>query len=132
MIDGKPKKPAKVQAAPDGEHPPDAATYRENEGINARIDRYVAEHPRDADYYKNMPSERLFRSVILLLAEREDNKQRMQQNLIKRLDRHPEIKEATMKAVESLPEDQKQKIMANVARSLPPAQTQTPTRSVST
>lgn len=131
MIDGKPKKPAKVKAAPDGEQSPDAATYRENQEVNARIDRYLSEHQRDADYYRNMPPERLLRSVILLLAEREDNKLRMQQNLIRRLDRHPEIKEATMKAVESLPEDQKQKIMANVARSLPPTQTQTPTRAVS-
>src|SRR5215210_108888 len=102
MIEGKSKKPARAKVSTDVQSDgTEAPTFRQNEEVNARIDRYIKEHARDAEYYRSMPHERLFRSVVLLLAEREDNKLRMQQNLIKRLDRHPEIKEATMKAVES-------------------------------
>jgi cellobiose phosphorylase len=104
--------------------------FRENADVNARIDAYIQNNPKEWSYIQTMPRERLERSLVLQSVQKEERIEKMRTSILKKLDENPELKEAYRTLVKNLPADQQEKAMASIAmRTMrtvaPPKQQQT-------
>lgn len=89
--------------------------FRENAEVNGKIDAYIAKNPKEWAYIKAMPRDRLERSLVLQSVQKQERKERMRTNILKKLDENPELKEAYRTLVKNLPAEQQEKAMAAVA-----------------
>lgn len=62
-----------------------------------------------------MSPECMARTVILQYVQKQERTDRIRENVLKKLDENPELKKAYQTLVKNLPEDQQEKIMANLA-----------------
>ncbi|MBK7998095.1 MAG: hypothetical protein IPK15_05035 [Verrucomicrobia bacterium] len=97
--------------------PTDQPTFRSNPEVDAKIDTYIKENPKYWAYVQAMPRERLERSVVLNEVRELDRQQRIRDGLLKQINRNPEMKRAYDLLVKDLPEDQKENVIAQIARS---------------
>ena len=108
MIKGKPK------TEPDNNNN-DAPQFRENPEINAKIDDYIKANPKRWDYIQAMSPERMARTIVLQDVQKQERTERIRSGVLKKLDENPELKKAYQTLVKNLPEDQQEKMMANIA-----------------
>jgi hypothetical protein len=108
--------------------PNETAKFRENSEVNAKIDSYIQNNPKEWAYIQSMSRERLERSLILQAIQKLDRRERMRAGILKKLDENPELKEAYRTLVKNLPADQQEKAMASIAartmRTIAPPQQQ--------
>src|SRR5436190_2156729 len=97
--------------------PADQPTFRTNPAVDAKIDAYIKDNPKYWAYVQAMPRERLERTVVLNEVRELDRQQRMREGLMKRIDSNPALKNAYETLVKDLPEDQKEGVIAQIARS---------------
>ena len=97
--------------------PPEPTTYRQNPEVDAKIDGYIKENPKYWAYVQAMPRERLERTVVLNEVRELDRQQRIREGVLKQINRNPELKRAYDLLVKDLPEDQKEGVIAQIARS---------------
>jgi len=97
--------------------PAEQPTFRSNPEVDAKIDAYIKENPKYWSYVQAMPRERLERSVVLNEVRELDRQQRMREGLMKRINANPALKNAYDTLVKDLPEDQKEGVIAQIARS---------------
>src|SRR5438309_7691580 len=97
--------------------PTDMPTFRTNPQVDAKIDAYIKENPKYWNYVQAMPRERLERTVVLNEVRELDRQQRMREGLMKRIDSNPALKNAYETLVKDLPDDQKEGVIAQIARS---------------
>jgi len=119
MLKGKPQS----QPANAGNPP---AQFRDNAEINAKIDAYIKNNPKEWAYIQSMPPERMARTIVLQAVNKVERQERIRTSVLRKLEENPELKAAYQTLVKNLPEDQQEKMMANLvmrtSRSLTPRQ----------
>ena len=109
MIKGKP------QTQPQAENNNGAPQFRENAEVNAKIDDYIKVNPKRWEYIQAMSPERMARTIVLQDVQKQERTERMRSGVLKKLDENPELKKAYQTLVKDLPEEQREKMMANIA-----------------
>ena len=108
--------------------------FRDNPEINAKIDAYIKNNPKEWAYIQSMPPERMARTIVLQAVNKQERTERMRSSVLRKLEENPELKQAYQTLVKNLPADQQEKMMANLAmrtsRSLTPKQTVRQTQKV--
>ena len=104
----------KAQTQPQGENG-NAPQFRDNPEINAKIDDYIKSNPKRWEYIKAMSPERMARTIVLNDLQKQERTERIRSSVLKKLDENPELKQAYQTLVKNLPEDQREKMMANLA-----------------
>src|ERR1043165_8673237 len=112
----KTKSPAPMSAGGNAA-PADTPTFRTNPEVDAKIDAYIKENPKYWTYVQAMPRDRLERTVVLNEVREVDRQQRIREGVLKQINRNPELKRAYDLLVKDLPEDQKEAVIAQIARS---------------
>jgi hypothetical protein len=97
--------------------PTDQPNFRSNPEVDAKIDAYIKDNPKYWSYVQAMPRERLERTVVLNEVRELDRQQRIREGVLKQIDRNPDLKRAYDLLVKDLPEDQKEGVIAQLARS---------------
>ena len=101
--------------------------FRENPQVNAKIDEYIKANPKHWEYIQTMTPERMARALVLNEVQKLNRQEKMQAGVMRKLDQNPEMKKALETAVNDLPEDQREKVMASMAlkamRAMAPRQT---------
>jgi hypothetical protein len=121
MLKGKPQsQPANAGNAP--------AQFRDNAEINAKIDAYIKNNPKEWAYIQSMPPDRMARTIVLQAINKQERQERIRTSVLRKLEESPELKAAYQTLVKNLPADQQEKMMANLvmrtSRTLTPRQTQ--------
>ncbi len=111
----KPKSSAPAGAGGDAA-PTDTPTFRTNPQVDAKIDTYIKENPKYWAYVQAMPRERLERTVVLNEVRELDRQQRIRDGVMKKIDANPALKRAYETLVKDLPDDQKDNVIAQLAR----------------
>ena len=111
MLKGKPK-PESGDAAQDGQQP----QFKENPQVNAKIDEYIKNNPKQWDFIQSMPPERMARALVLTEIQKEDRTQKMEKSIMRKLDENPEMKQSIQNMVKNMPEEQREKAMISIAR----------------
>jgi len=100
-----------------GANPPqNPPTYRVNPDVEAKIDAYIKDNPKHWAYIQGMPRDRLERTVALNEVRQIERQQRMREGLMQRINANPKLKEAYETLVKDVPEDQREEVMAQMAR----------------
>lgn len=114
-----PANPSGSDAAPGstaGAQPNDPPAYRSNPEVDARIDAHIKANPKFWAYVQQMPRERLERSVVLNEVRELERRERMREGTLKRIAADPSLKQAYDRLVKDLPEDQREAVIARLAR----------------
>jgi len=96
--------------------PADQPTFRSNPEVDAKIDAYIRDNPKYWAYIQAMPRDRIERTVVLNELREIDRQQRMREGVMKQINRNPEMKQAYDLLVKDLPEDQREGVIAQIAR----------------
>ncbi len=96
--------------------PTDTPNFRSNPEVDAKIDAYIKENPKYWAYVQAMPRDRLERTVVLNEVRQLDRQQRMREGILKQINRNPEMKRAYDLLVRDLPEEQREGVIAQLAR----------------
>ena len=112
----KPKTPAPPSVGGNAA-PTDQPTFRSNPEVDAKIDAHIKDNPKYWAYVQAMPRERLERTVVLNEVRELDRQQRILEGVLKQINRNPELKRAYDLLVKDLPEDQREGVIAQLARS---------------
>jgi hypothetical protein len=96
--------------------PTDTPTFRNNPEVDAKIDSYIQENPKYWAYVQAMPRDRLERTVVLNEVREIDRQQRIREGVLKQINQNPDLKRAYDVLVKDLPEDQKEGVVAQLAR----------------
>lgn len=113
MIKGKPKT--------DSETAPPASSqqqqpFKENPQVNARIDEFIKNNPKQWSYIQSLPRERLERSLILTEIQKQDRAEKMRAGVLRKLDANPEMKQSIEAMVKNMPAEQRERAMVSIAR----------------
>jgi hypothetical protein len=110
----------KTKSAPTGASganaPQTPPTYRVNPDVEAKIDTYIRDNPKHWAYIQGMPRDRLERTVALNEVRQIERQERMREGMMKRINADPKLKEAYEILVKDVPEDQREEVMAQMAR----------------
>lgn len=109
-------KPSAPASASGDAAPNETPTFRTNPQVDARIDAYIKENPKYWTYVQAMPRERLERSVVLNEVREVDRQQRIRNGIMKKIETNPALKRAYETLVKDLPDDQKDNVIAQLAR----------------
>lgn len=96
--------------------PTDTPTFRNNPEVDAKIDTYIQDNPKYWAYVQAMPRDRLERTVVLNEVRELDRQQRIREGVLKQINQNPDLKRAYDVLVKDLPEEQKEGVMAQIAR----------------
>ena len=91
-------------------------SYRHNPDVDAKIDAYVRENPKYWAYIQGMPRERIERTLVLNEVRELDRQQRMKEGILKQINQNPALKQAYETLVKDLPEEQRETMIAQLAR----------------
>jgi predicted TIM-barrel fold metal-dependent hydrolase len=97
--------------------PAETPTFRNVPEVDAKIDAHIKEYPKYWAYVQAMPRERLERTVVLNEVRELERQQRMREGVLKQISGNPELKQAYDRLVKDLPEEQKEAVIAQIARS---------------
>lgn len=89
--------------------------YRSVPEVDAKIDAYIKENPKDWAYIQAMPRDRLERSLVLEEVKKMDRQQRIRDGVMKEIERNPEMKQAYETLLKNVPENMRDSVMAQVA-----------------
>ena len=115
IVMSKPKSSALLGAGGNAA-PTDQPTFRSNPEVDAKIDAYIKDNPKYWAYVQAMPRDRIERTVVLNEVREIDRQQRMREGVMNQINRNPEMKRAYDLLVKDLPEDQKEGVIAQIAR----------------
>ena len=96
--------------------PSEPPTYRQNSEVDAKIDAYIKENPKYWAYIQGMPRERLERTLVLNEVRELDRQHRMKEGILKQINKSPALKAAYETLVKDLPEEQREGVIAQLAR----------------
>ncbi len=109
-------KPSAPPGASGSATPAEPPTYRQNPEVDAKIDSYIKENPKYWAYVQGMPRERLERTIVLNEVRDLDRQQRMKEGILKQINKSPALKAAYETLVKDLPEEQREGVIAQLAR----------------
>jgi hypothetical protein len=90
--------------------------YRENPQTNEKIDAWIKDNPERWAYFSGLPPDGAARKLVLNEIQKYERQQKMNAGVMKKLDGDPEAKQAYETLLKRLPEDQRERAMASVAR----------------
>jgi hypothetical protein len=96
--------------------PAEPPTYRQNPEVDAKIETYIKENPKYWAYIQGMPRERLERTLVLNEVRQLDRQQRMKEGILQQINKSPALKAAYETLVKDLPEEQREGVIAQLAR----------------
>lgn len=96
--------------------PSEPPTYRQNPEVDTKIDAYIKENPKYWAYIQGMPRERLERTLVLNEVRELDRQHRMKEGILKQINKSPALKAAYETLVKDLPEEQREGVIAQLAR----------------
>jgi predicted ATP-dependent protease len=102
--------------APTASAPQEQPTLRNIPEVDAKIDTYIRENPKYFSFLQTIPRDRLERMVVLNEVRELDRQQRMQNGVMRRINSNPNLKTAYETLVKDVPEDQREEVMAQMAR----------------
>ena len=85
--------------------------FREKATVNAKIDAYIKNNPKEWACVQGMPRDRLERTLILQSVQKVERQEKMRANVLKKLDENPEPREAFRNLVKNLLAEQQEKAM---------------------
>jgi len=88
--------------------------YRINVEVDAKIDAYIKENPKDWAYIQAMPRDRLERSLVLEEVKKLDRQQRIRDGVMKEVNANPELKQAYETLLKGVPEHLRDSLMTQV------------------
>ena len=110
----------KTKPAPNGASganaPQEPPTLRNIPEVDAKIDAYIQENPKYMGFLQSIPRDRLERMVVLNEVREIDRQQRMQNGVMRRINSDPKLKSAYETLVKDVPEEQREEVMAQMAR----------------
>ena len=115
IVMSKPKSSALLGAGGNAA-PAEQPTFRSNPEVDAKIDAYIKDNPKYWAYIQAMPRDHIERTVVLNEVREIDSQQRMREGVMNQINRNPEMKRAYDLLVKDLPEDQKEGVIAQIAR----------------
>lgn len=111
----KPKNPASPNASGNAA-PIEQPTLRSNPVVDAKIDSHIKENPKYWAYVQAMPRERIERTLVLNEVRQLERQQRMREGILKQINKNPDTKRAYELLVKELPEEQRETVIAQLAR----------------
>jgi hypothetical protein len=90
--------------------------YRINPEMEARIDKHIADNPKNWAYIQAMPRDRLERTVILNEVRQIDRRQRIQDGVMQDINNDPKLKAAYDVLMKDVPEDQREDAIMRMER----------------
>ena len=91
-------------------------TYRINSEVDAKIDNWIKQNPKDWEYIQAMPVERLRRTLVLNEVRQLDRQQRVRDFTMNRINADPKLKAAYEILVKDVPEDQREEVITQMQR----------------
>jgi len=89
--------------------------YRNIPEIDAKIDAYIRDNPKNWAYIQAMPRDRLERSLVLDEIQKLERQQRIRDGVMKKIGQNPEMKQAYETLLKGVPEEVRDSVMAQVA-----------------
>lgn len=89
--------------------------FRNNPQVDAKIDDYIKNNPKHWEYIQSMPRERMERAMVLHEVQKNERQQKIDQGILRKLERDPELKQTYENLVKDLPEDQREQAMISIA-----------------
>ncbi|HEX3627091.1 MAG TPA: hypothetical protein VH280_16905 [Verrucomicrobiae bacterium] len=96
----------------------EAFEFRENPRVNAQIDEYIKQNPKRWAFIKSMSRERLERAHVWQQIRSSERQQKLTNGLLRRIDENPALKSAYDNLLQHVPEDQRERAKASIARTL--------------
>jgi hypothetical protein len=90
--------------------------YRENPRTNEKIDAWIKANPDQFKFFNELPHERAVRKLVLNEIQKYERMQKMNAGIVEKLEGDPEAKQAFETLLKRLPEDQRERATASVAR----------------
>jgi hypothetical protein len=99
---------------------PPAATqptqYRENPRTNEKIDAWISANPDQFKFFNELPHERAVRKLALNEVQKYERLQKMNSGIMQKLDHDPEAKQAYETLLKRVPEADRERATASIAR----------------
>lgn len=108
----KPK--AKTAAAAPASNTP--VQYRENPRTNEKIDAWIKANPDQFKFFDELPHERAVRKLVLNEVQKYERLQKMNSGIMQKLDNDPEAKQAYETLLKRVPEADRERATASIAR----------------
>ena len=96
--------------------PNEPRTYRTNPEMEAKIDNWIKQNPKGWDYIKDMPRDRLERTVVLNEVRQVERRQRIENGVMQAINSDPARKQAYEILTKDMPEDQREEVILNMER----------------
>jgi hypothetical protein len=90
--------------------------YREHARTNEKIDAWIKANPDDFKFFNDLPHERAVRKLVLNEVQKYERLQKMNAGIMHKLEDDPEAKQAFETLLKRLPEDQRERATASIAR----------------
>jgi hypothetical protein len=90
--------------------------YRENPRTNEKIDAWIKANPDQFKFFNELPHERAVRKLILNEIQKYERMQKWNEGIMEKIDGDAEAKQAFETLLRRLPEDQRERATASVAR----------------
>jgi hypothetical protein len=96
--------------------PTEQVQYRENPRTNEKIDAWIKANPDQFKFFDALPHERAVRKLVLNEVQKYERMQKMNNGIMQKRDNDPEAKQAFETLLKRLPEDQRERATASIAR----------------
>jgi ATPase subunit of ABC transporter with duplicated ATPase domains len=106
-------KPKNAAATPDSNAP---VQYRENPRTNEKIDAWIKANPDQFKFFAELPHDRAVRKLVLNEVQKYERMQKMNSSIMQKLDNDPEAKQAFETLLKRVPEADRERAAANIAR----------------
>jgi len=90
--------------------------YRENPRTNEKIDAWIKANPDQFKFFDELPHERAVRKLVLNEIQKYERMQKMNSGIVQKLDNDPEAKQAYETLLKRVPEADRERATASIAR----------------
>ncbi|MGO9588280.1 MAG: hypothetical protein ACLP2Y_19045 [Limisphaerales bacterium] len=90
--------------------------YRENQRTNEKIDAWIKANPDGFKFFDEMPHDRAVRKLVLNEVQRYERMQKMNAGIMQKLENDPEAKQAYETLLKRVPEADRERATASIAR----------------
>jgi ATPase subunit of ABC transporter with duplicated ATPase domains len=90
--------------------------YRENPRTNEKIDGWIKANPDQFKFFDELPHERAVRKLVLNEVQKYERLQKMNSGIMQKLDNDPEAKQAYETLLKRVPEADRERATASIAR----------------
>jgi len=93
-----------------------AVEYRENPKTNEKIDAWIKANPDRFKFFNELPHDRAVRKLCLNEVQKYERLQKMNNSIMQKVENDPEAKQALDTLLKRLPENERERATAQLAR----------------